>query len=279
MPLVSSVELLRAAQQGGYALGAFNIENMEMAQAVVRAAEAMKAPVIIQTTAGTLDYAPPALLAAMVKALAGVAAVPMALHLDHGNSLDLVSQAVAVGYTSVMIDGSALPFEENITLSHQAVVLADPVPVEAELGSVGGKEDNHTGTSAYTDPAQAAAFVARTGIAALAVAIGTAHGVYQGVPKLDIERLKAIRSAVSLPLVLHGASGVPEEAVKACIALGICKVNYATELRQAYTQGVRSALAAHPEAFDPKLYGRAGGQAVEAVVRQRIVVCGSAGRA
>lgn len=279
MALVSSREMLLKAQREGYALGAFNIENMEMAQAVIEAAEQMRSPVMIQTTPGTLKYAPPAVYAAMVRVMAEKASVPVCMHLDHGDSIENIRACMAAGYTSLMIDGSKLSFEENIALSRQVVDMVGDLPIEAELGTVGGKEDDHSAEAQYTDPAAATEFVARTGIASLAVAIGTAHGIYKGEPKLDIARLSEIRKAVDIPLVLHGTSGVPEDAVRACVREGICKVNYATDLRIAYTHGVRALLAEKPDAYDPKAYGKAGRASVLKVVCERIRLVGSEGKA
>ncbi|MGI6653231.1 MAG: class II fructose-bisphosphate aldolase [Christensenellales bacterium] len=279
MPLVTTRDMMQKALREGYAVGAFNIENMEIAQAVVSAAEKANAPVIIQTTTGTLQYAPPQVFHGMVAALAQAARVPVALHLDHGASLDLLVRCKQAGYTSLMIDGSKLPFEQNVALSAQAVQLAGDVPVEAELGQVGGREDGHEASLMMTDPQMAARFVRETGIFSLAVAIGTAHGVYKGVPHLDMPRLAAIHQAAPIPLVLHGTSGVPEDQVRECVKLGICKVNYATDLRQAYTAATRAWLQDNPDAFDPKLYGEKARLAVERVVMQRMELVGSCGKA
>jgi tagatose 1,6-diphosphate aldolase GatY/KbaY len=279
MPLVTTRRLLLDGQKGAYAVGAFNAENMEMAQAIIMAAEDMNAPVIVQTTAGTLKYAPPACFSGMIGKLAAASKVPVALHLDHGDSFKLAEECKREGYTSLMIDGSLLPYEENIALTRSVVVMAGEMPVEAELGTVGGKEDNHEAQAQYTDPMQAADFAARTGISSFAVAIGTAHGIYKGIPKLDLDRLSEIRRAVSIPLVLHGTSGVPFDQVSACIELGICKVNYATELRMAFTGGVKKAMAEKPDDFDPKKYLAAGREAVRALVRDRIQLLKSAGKA
>ena len=275
MPLADSGSLLRRAQAAGYAVGAFNIENMEMAQAVVEAAERMNAPVIVQTTPGTTRYAPTAVFAGLVRALADSASVPVALHLDHGDSEELAERAIKAGYTSVMIDGSALPYAQNIALTRRVVDLAAGLPVEAELGTVGGKEDDHAASARYTDPDQARDFVRQTAVAAFAVAIGTAHGPYQGEPKLDLDRLNAIREAVSVPLVLHGASGLSDDLVRACIRRGICKVNYATELRAAFTGALRRALADDPNAYDPKAYLKPAREAVTDLVCERVKACGS----
>ena len=279
MPLVSSRELLLAAQQGKYAVGAFNAENLEMAQAIVEAAEALHAPVLLQTTSGTLCYAPPALFAGFVSRLAREVKVPVALHLDHGDSLALAERCLREGYTSIMIDGSLLPFSGNVTLTRSVVAMACDIPVEAELGTVGGKEDDHEAKPQYTDPAEAADFVARTGISSFAVAIGTAHGIYKGTPQLDVERLSEIRKVVDIPLVLHGTSGVPHDQVRACIERGICKVNYATELRITFCDALKAAIAAKPNNFDPKKYLSAGRDAVKARVIELIQLCGSDGKA
>jgi tagatose 1,6-diphosphate aldolase GatY/KbaY len=279
MSFVDTKEMLKSAQTGGYAVGAFNVENLEMIQAVISAAEKENSPVIIQTTPGTLNYAPPEAFAGAVRALAEESAVPVALHLDHGNSFELAARCAKAGYSSIMIDGSILPFEENVSLSESVVKEVAPLPVEAELGTVGGKEDTHSAGVSYTDPAQAAEFVGRTGIDSFAPAIGTAHGVYKAEPKLNLALLEEISSAVAVPLVLHGTSGVPDETVKECIKRGICKINYATELRITFSNAVRKALSDMPDAFDPKKYLGEGRAAVENRVRELIGVCGGSGKA
>lgn len=285
---VTTKEMLSAAQAGKYAIGAFNCENMEMAMAIVAAAEAQKAPVMLQTTPSTVSYAGLDMFYANVRALAERASVPVALHLDHGSSYELAIGAMDAGYSSVMIDGSHESFEDNIAVSRRVVEVASAknIPVEAELGKVGGKEDDLDGGSGngYTDPTDAVEFVKATGVSSLAVAIGTAHGVYVGTPVLDVERLAEIRKAleaagVSIPLVLHGASGLTDESVRECIAQGICKVNFATELRQAYTAGVKEVLAKDPDVYDPKKYGKVAMAKVQALVEDRIKVCGSNGKA
>lgn len=275
MPFVSTREMLKKAQQGKYAVGAFNAENMEMVQAIVAAAEAEHAPVIIQTTPGTLKYADAMIFAGQASRLAAAAKVPVALHLDHGNSFELAEYCVRQGYTSVMIDGSLLPFEDNVALSRRVVEMAGDTPVEAELGTVGGKEDSHEASVSYTDPAQAEEFVRRTGVYSFAPAIGTAHGVYKSTPKIDLERLSEIAARVDAPLVLHGTSGVPDETVRACIERGICKVNYATDLRITFTNAVKAYIVENPNAFDPKKYLGAARAAVTERVRELIRVCGS----
>ena len=292
MPLVTSKRMLLDAQRGGYAVAAFNIENMEMAQAVIDAAVETGSPVLLQTTPSTLRYAAPAVFAAMVGALSAEARVPVALHLDHGDSLDLVARALAAGYTSAMIDGSALPFEDNVALTLEAVRAAGGrVPVEGELGKVGGKEDDlsvrasakgdsfKAKADANTNPEQAVSFVRRTDVDSLAVGIGTAHGFYAETPTLDLTRLAEIRRLVHVPLVLHGASGLSDADVRACIARGICKVNFATELRVAYTGGVKQALFDDPDLFDPKKIGVAGKRRLKERALSMMVLCGCAGKA
>ena len=283
MPLVTTKEMLLRAQAGHYAVGAFNVENMEMVMAVVQAAEESRAPVIMQTTPSTVKYAGLDYYLAMAKAAAERATVPVAMHLDHGNSFDLAMQALRTGYTSIMIDGSHESFEDNIALTRRVTDACAPsgISVEAELGKVGGKEDDLVADhdSPYTDPQQAKEFAERTNVTSLAVAIGTAHGFYKGTPKLDFERLSAIREVVSIPLVLHGASGVPDDAVRESIKRGICKVNFATELRVAFSNGVKKYLGENPDAFDPKKYSAVGMEYVTELVKEKISVCGSEGQA
>ncbi|WP_099469668.1 class II fructose-bisphosphate aldolase [Konateibacter massiliensis] len=277
MPFVTSEQMIADARAGGYAVGAFNVENMEMVMAVISAAEQLNAPVMLQTTPSTVKYAGLDLYYANVSAAAKNSKVPIALHLDHGNSFELAMRALRVGYTSIMIDGSHSSFEENIELTKRVVDACSPsnIPVEAELGKVGGKEDDlDGGAGGYTDPLEAKEFVERTGVSSLAVAIGTAHGFYVGTPKLDLERLNQIRKVVSIPLVLHGASGLTDEAIRESIRRGICKVNFATELRAAYTEGVKKVLAETAGTIDPKKYSTAGMDLVTHLVMERMKVCG-----
>ena len=283
MALVTTKQLLLDAQKGGYAVGAFNVENMEMVQAVVAAAEELRSPVIMQTTPSTVKYANLNYFYENVKVAAQESSVPVVIHLDHGNSFELAMQALRTGYTSVMIDGSHEGFEDNIALTSAVVKACHPgeVPIEAELGKVGGKEDDLDGGEGdpYTNPQEAAEFVERTGIDSLAVAIGTAHGVYKGVPKLDFSRLSEIRKAVSIPLVLHGTSGVPDEDVAECIKRGICKVNYATDLRIAFTKGINQVLKENPDTIDPKKYNAKGREEVRKYVMHKMKICQSIAKA
>ncbi len=282
MSLVTTKQMLLDAQANGYAVGAFNVENMEMVMAVVGAAEEQKSPVIMQTTPSTVKYADFDYFYANVKVAAEKASVPVAIHLDHGNSFDLAMKAYRTGYTSIMIDGSHSSFEENIALTKSVVEVCKNgnVPVEAELGKVGGKEDDlDGGDGGYTDPNEAKEFVEKTGVDSLAVAIGTAHGVYKGEPKLDLNRLSEIRELVDIPLVLHGTSGVPDEVVTECVNRGICKVNYATDLRIVFTNGVKKVLESNPDTIDPKKYNAQGREEVKEYVKARMVACKSVGKA
>ena len=282
--LVTTKEMLLDAQKNHYAVGAFNIENLEFVMAVLAAAEETHSPVIMQTTPGTVKTAGLDYFYGMVKAAAERASVPVALHLDHGDGFDRCMQALRVGYTSVMIDGSHESFEDNIALTASVarVGAAMGVPVEAELGKVGGKEDDGPaveGENPYTDPEEAREFVERTGCTSLAIGVGTAHGVYTETPHIEQEVVKAIRAAVDVPLVLHGTSGVPDEQVAEAVKNGICKVNYATELRQAYTKGFMAYMAENPSCFDPKKPAKQGMAEITEIVKIRMQNLGSVGRA
>ena len=282
MPLVTSKKMLLDAQKGSYAVGAFNVENMEMVKAVIAAAEELKAPVMLQTTPSTVKYGTLETFFGMVSAEAKKATVPVCLHLDHGSSFELAMQALQAGYTSVMIDGSHEEFEDNVAVTKKVVDVAKVfgVPVEAELGKVGGKEDDlECDEDTNTDPQEAAEFAKRTGVDSLAVAIGTAHGFYAGTPVLDKERVSEIKKVVDCPLVLHGASGLTEADVKECVERGMCKVNFATELRVAYTDACKKLYAEKPDTFDPKKFGVVGMEAVKELVKDRMMMCGCNGKA
>ncbi len=281
MPLTTTVSMLRKAQEQGFAVGAFNVENMEMAQAIISAAEELRAPVILQTTPSTVRYAGTGMYAAMVAALAQEASVPVAMHLDHGDSFALCAQALRSGYTSVMIDGSKLPLEANIALTYKVseMCAAVGIPVEGEIGRVGGKEDDLESDGGYTIPEEAVRFEKESGLFSMAVGVGTAHGFYKEKPQLNKELITTLRGMLQAPMVLHGASGLSDEDVKDCIRRGICKVNFATELRAAYTEGVKAVLAENPKTFDPKAYGKEARQRVKALVMERMLVCGCDGKA
>ena len=281
MPLVTTEKMLIDAHKNGYAVAAFNCENTEMIQAVIAAGEEMNAPVIIQTTPTTIGYASAELFAAIVAALAKESAIPAALHLDHGNTYNLAHDALRAGYTSIMIDGSQLPFEENIAITKKTVELCakDGIPVEGELGHVGGKEDDAVAAGcAYTDPQEAVKFVKETGVSFLAIGVGTAHGIYSSKPVLNTALISVLRDLLPVPLVLHGSSGLEDAVVQDCIARGISKVNIATDLRITYTQAVREFLKQDPNCFDPKKYGAFAREAVKKMAISRINVCGCQGR-
>ncbi len=277
MALVTSKQMLLDAQKGGYAVGAFNVENMEMVKAVIAAAKELQAPVMLQTTPSTVKYGTLKTYQALVAAEAEKAGIPVCLHLDHGSSFELAVRAIQAGYTSVMIDGSHEDFEQNVALTKKVTEVAKAcgVSVEAELGKVGGKEDDlEAEGDTNTDPAEAREFVERTGVDSLAIAIGTAHGFYADTPVLDKERVSEVKSLVSIPLVLHGASGLRDEDIRECVQRGMCKVNFATELRVAYTDAGKKLIAENPDMFDPKKLGGVGMEAVKELVKNRILVCG-----
>lgn len=284
MSLVPVEVLLREAREGGYAVGAFNCNNMEIVQAIVAAAEKENAPVIMQASQGAIKYAGLDYITAMARLAAGKTKVPVALHLDHGTSFDQCMQCIQAGFSSVMIDGSKLPLRDNIALTRRVIDVARAcgVSVEAELGKIGGTEDDITVSereALFTDPEEAAVFVRETGVVSLAVAIGTAHGQYKGVPELDFPRLEKIISLVKIPIVLHGSSGVPDDAVRRAISLGVCKVNIDTNIREAFVDGARKVLEDNPREIDPrKMLGPARDAAVE-VIRDKIRVFGSSGKA
>lgn len=289
--LTSMTGLLKAAQAGAYAVPAFNIHNMETLTVVVETANELKSPVILAATPSTVKYMGEHMLLAMASVAADGVSVPVALHLDHANDPETVIALMAQGYPSAMIDGSHLPFEENVAITASVVAAAkasyDPmstfqISVEAELGRLGGIEDALEVSLAdtfLTDPLAAKDFVQRTGIDCLAVAIGTAHGLYTKAPHIDLDRLSAIRNSVEVPLVLHGASGLSAEVVKACIARGIAKVNIATELKIAFKKGLVEHLIDNPGEEDPRRYFTDARAHMAEVIKQKIKMCGSDGRA
>ncbi len=284
MALVPVTELLLRADKEGYAVGAFNANNMEIIQAIVEAAEKENSPVIMQASQGAIKYAGLEYITGMVKIAAAAVRVPVALHLDHGTDFDQVVRCIRSGFSSIMYDGSKLPLEENIAITKKVLEITRPIGVslEAELGKIGGTEDNvHVSEheAMYTDPEEARYFVEKTGIESLAIAIGTAHGQYKGDPKLDFERLKKIKSLVKIPIVLHGSSGVSDESLRKAIGLGVCKVNIDTNIREAFVGEVRRIMADNPNEIDPrKLLGPAREAAV-AIIREKIRVFGSSGKA
>jgi fructose-bisphosphate aldolase class II len=304
--LVTNKDLLVPARQRAYAVGAFNINNLETLLAVSEAAVEEKSPAIVAVTPSAIKYAGLPYVSKIARTAAELCAVPMSLHLDHGEDFDTVSKCIGAGFTSVMIDGSHLKFEENITLTKRVVDLAHPrgVAVEAELGRLAGVEEKtvEEKEAILTDPDSAREFVDRTGVDALAVAVGTSHGAYKfkAEPKLDFERLKAISERVHVLLVLHGASsvpawiiekaskygaelggarGIPEGHIKRAISMGIAKINIDTDLRLAFTATVREVLANSPKEFDPRKILGPAKEAMKEVVRGKMRLFGSSGRA
>ncbi|MCJ8013411.1 class II fructose-1,6-bisphosphate aldolase [Paenibacillus sp. KQZ6P-2] len=284
MALVSSTSLLQTARQNKYAIGAFNVHTLEMLQAVVEAAEEAQSPLIIQSTVGTVKHLGPDYIAAAATVAANRASVPIALHLDHCSDFDIIMKCIRAGYTSVMIDASHSPFEENIAMTQKVVEAANAVGinVEAELGKVGGVEDDivvDERDALLADPAECAEFVERTGVHTLAPAIGTAHGIYKGDPNIDFDRIKRIADVVSVPLVLHGGSGIPEEQVKRAVSLGMAKMNVATELRIIFSDAIKAVFAANPEENDPRKYMVPAKQALKKATMEKMQLCGCVGRA
>jgi fructose-bisphosphate aldolase class II len=298
--LVPGSQLLAEANASGHAVGAFNFSNLESLQAMVAAADDTQTPVFLAVSEGAIEYAGLDNIVALARAAAARTNVPLALHLDHGHDLSLVRCCVQAGFTSVMLDASHLPLEQNIALTRQAVEFASPagVSVEAELGRLVGVEDNVAVAdrdAVLVNPDEAGRFVAATGIGSLAPAIGTGHGAFKfrGEPRLDFDRLARVRQATQgLPLVLHGASSVPESVLEQCrsagmqlpgakgvpedqlrqaITLGINKVNVDTDLRLLFTAWVRQYLSLHPAEFDPRKYLGPARQAVQLLVRDRIL--------
>jgi fructose-bisphosphate aldolase class II len=299
MSLVTSKEMFKKAYEGNYAVGAFNVNNMEIIQGIVDAAKQEKAPLILQVSAGARKYANPIYLRKLVEAAIEDTGLDIVLHLDHGEDFEICKQCVDDGFTSVMIDGSKHSFEENIALTKKVVEYAHSkgVVVEAELGKLAGVEDAvkvSAKDATYTDPDQAAEFVERTGVDSLAIAIGTSHGAYKfkGDPSLDFERLEKISKLLpGFPLVLHGSSSVPKEFVELCnkyggkipgaagvpedmlrraSQMGVCKINIDTDLRLAMTACIRQILAEKPSEFDPRKYLGPGRDAIRDMVAHKM---------
>lgn len=283
MSILSTRQMLLNAQRDGYAVPAFNIHNLETLQVVVDTAVEMRSPVIIAGTPSTIEYAGAEYINAMAEVAAHKYDIPIAIHLDHFEDVEAIKSNIDIGFKSCMIDASKLEFEKNIAKVKEVVDYAHKfdATVEAELGKLGGQEDDlivDEKDAMYTNPNDAAEFVKKTGIDSLAVAIGTAHGLYKGEPKLDFERLKEIRSKVEVPLVLHGASDVPDELVMKAISLGICKVNVATDLKIPFSGALKEYFSQHPEANDPRKYMTPGKEAMKKIVEHKIQICGSANR-
>jgi len=304
--LVTNKDLMVPARKHGYAIGAFNVQNLESVSAIAEAAAEEKSPVIMQITPSVIKYAGLAYISNLVKTAAQLAQVPVAMHLDHGEDFETAAKCIGAGFSSVMIDGSFLSFEENVAVTKRVVGVAHPkgVSVEAELGKLAGVEERSVAEkdAILTDPEAAVEFVEKTGVDTLAVAIGTSHGAYKfkSEAKLDLERLKIISEKIGIPLVLHGASsvpqgivekankygaelsgakGIPEEEIKKAIALGIAKINIDTDLRLAFTATVREALASSPKNFDPRKILGPAKDAMKEVAKDKMRLFGSAGKA
>jgi fructose-bisphosphate aldolase class II len=307
MPLTTNKELLTLARKGGYAVGAFNINNLEILQAIVSAGEAERSPAIIAVSEGAIQYAGMPYLISMVRTAAAQTSAPISLHLDHGKDLEVIRSCIDNGFTSVMIDGSEFEFEKNIEVTKKVVEMAKGkrVSVEAELGRLKGIEEKISVSekeAILTDPQAAEDFVKRTEVDALAIAIGTSHGAYKfkAEAKLDFERLKEIARKVSIPLVLHGASGVPsavleraerfgaklpgakgipDEAIQKAIGLGISKINIDTDLRLSFVGALREILTTKPNEFDPRKILGPGREAIKQTVQSKMKLFGSSGKA
>lgn len=284
MSFVTVKEVLDKAQKGAYGVGAFNCNNMEIVQAIVKAAEEEESPVIIQASQGAIKYAGLPFIVGLVKIAAEGTKIPVALHLDHGTSFAQVVQCIRSGFSSVMYDGSKRSMEENIATTKLIVEIAKAVGVstEAEIGKIGGTEDDITVSekeALLTDPEEAKYFVEQTNVDCLAVAIGTAHGQYKFEPELDFERLDKIRKIVDVPIVLHGSSGVPSEDLVKAISLGVCKVNIDTNIREAFVRGVQKVVKENPDEIDPRKILGPAREEMTAIIREKIRIFGSSGKA
>ncbi|MCI8354722.1 MAG: class II fructose-1,6-bisphosphate aldolase [Lachnospiraceae bacterium] len=311
MPLVTTTEMFKKAYEGGYAIGAFNVNNMEIVQAITEAANELKSPIILQCSAGARKYAKHAYLVHLVQAALEDTDIPIALHLDHGADFEVCKSCIDGGFTSVMYDGSALPYEENIKIAKQVAEYAHDkgVVVEAELGTLAGIEDDvvvEHGAESYTQPEQVEDFVTRTGVDSLAIAIGTSHGAYKfkpgQKPQLRFDILDEVSKRLpGFPIVLHGASsvlpkyvdiinanggkmedaiGIPEDMLRQAARSAVCKINIDSDLRLGLTAGIREHMMAHPDHFDPRQYLTDGRAYVKEVVAHKIkTVLGSEGKA
>ena len=307
MPLSTNRELLNAAKRGGYAVGAFNMNNLEILQGIVSAGEAEKSPAIVAVSEGAIKYAGMPYIISMVRTASEQTFIHLSLHLDHGTDLEVLRSCIENGFTSVMIDGSHLEFDQNIATTKKVVEMAKKkgVSVEAELGRLKGIEEKISVSEKeafLTDPQAAEEFVKRTEVDALAIAIGTSHGAYKfkGAAKLDFERLKEIVKRVDIPLVLHGASGVPlpvlekaeqfgaklpgakgipDDAIQTAIASGISKINIDTDLRLSFVAALREVLVTKPDEFDPRKILGPGREAIQRTVQLKMRLFGSSGKA
>lgn len=285
MPLVSMTDMLKKAQSEGYAVGQFNVNNLEYAQAILQAAEEEKSPVILGVSEGAGRYMSG--FKTVVKMVEGLfedlkITVPVAIHLDHGSSFEKCKEAIDAGFTSVMIDASHHPFEENIATTSKVVEYAHSkgVSVEAELGTVGGQEDDVVADGViYADPKECEELVKRTGIDALAPALGSVHGPYKGEPNLGFKEMEEVKVATGVPLVLHGGTGIPTKDIQKAISLGTAKINVNTENQIASTARIREILDTDKEVYDPRKYLGPAREVIKATVIGKIREFGSAGKA
>ncbi|MFC7681618.1 class II fructose-1,6-bisphosphate aldolase [Paenibacillus sp. GCM10028914] len=284
MTLVSSTPLLQTARSGGYCIGAFNVHTLEMLQAVVEAAEETQSPLIIQSTVGTVKHLGPDYIAKAALVASERSSIPIALHLDHCSDFNIIMQCIRAGYTSVMIDASHEQFDVNVAMTKKVVEAANAIGinVEAELGRVGGVEDDIVVDDQHAmlaDPDECVQFVELTGVHTLAPAIGTAHGIYKGEPNIDFDRIGKIASKVSVPLVLHGGSGIPEDQVRRCVSLGMSKMNVATELRIVFSNAIKEVFNQNAEENDPRKYMVPAKEALKKAAIEKMRLCGSFGKA
>jgi fructose-bisphosphate aldolase, class II len=280
MPLVSGLEILRPARQHQYAVGAFNCINLEYVRAVINVARELNSPIIVALTPGALKYSGWDALPAAVRAMADASSIPVAMHLDHGTRISEVEMAAKAGFSSIMIDGAALPYFDNVKITKAAAEIAHAAgaSLEGELGEIGGQEEHIVSEGVMTDPDAVAGFVDATGLDVLATSFGSVHQKAKRDAVLDLERLEKIAAATNAPLVLHGGSGVPDDQLRAVISRGVAKVNVGTELQRTFSRILRETAIAHPDEWDArKLLGPAT-IALEAVVRSRLEPLGSAGR-
>lgn len=284
MPLVTTKEILEKAMREKYAIGAFNANNIEMVQAIIEAAEEENAPLILQASQGAIQYAGLENISAIVRNAAATAKVPIALHLDHGTDYEQNVKCLCMGFTSLMFDGSKLPYNENVSITRKIVEMghAVGVPVEGEIGRIAGTEDHITVSEVeanMTEPEEALRFFRDTGVDSLAVAVGSVHRMKKKEAKLDHERIKSISKLVKIPLVLHGSSGVMDDEMKKGINEGLCKINVATQLNMAFVEGMKKALKDKPEEVDPRKILKVSKELLKEVVKDRIRVFGCGGKA
>lgn len=282
--MVTLREVLQPAEVGNYAVGAFNANNMEIVQAIIESAVEERSPVILQASQGAIRYAGLEYIVSIVRTAVAEADLPIVLHLDHGTDFNQVMLCIRHGFSSVMFDGSRLPLRENIEVTKRVMEVARAVgvSVEGELGKIGGTEDDvsvEEKDALYTDPKEAQLYVQETGIDALAVAIGTAHGPYKGKPELDFPRLKRIKELTNVPIVMHGASGVADEDIRKGIETGVQKINIDTEIRQAFTRGLTTFLKENPASIDPRQMLGPAKEEMKKIIKGKMRLFGSAGKA